>query len=493
MTLTYPPQELEDELEASIANTKSICEPDMDMLCPSSIFDMMQPGLVVDFFFAEFADAPSPPEPPKMLGEDGAGIYKPPVPVEEGEPRPGLLGQDGHGIYKPPVPPNMVGMNGHGIYRPPVDVPEEDVASPMFGQDGHGIHNVPAGRFGANGHGIRKPGHKARSLIAKEDIARLTENVSIRAPKAGAALIQKARNFFRKNVHGHGHRHGRKRRLHGDHHDHDGDHDGDHHGDHDHHKPCGGHKVKDLTFYGDEDEDREQCFISALQNAQVSKTCYEAAFDTVVIYETLVAENERVEQERMFFGFVAVLFFFGFVVLPIMLGLARCCISRSSRCQRMKEMFALRARILYAVYRDENIKASVESALGVQLGNADFPIPHHETDKEKIDDIIEGRETALPPRCRRTFCQSYCRSLMFFFGTVVFLSTPLPVLFNTVFFFLFFVICFRLVKGFCRCLCGCNKKENESEGEYEVVASGFPADIEERKSDAIFVGVPVSL
>ena len=40
---------------------------------------------------------------------------------------------------------------------------------------------------------------------------------------------------------------------------------------------------------------------------------------------------------------------------------------------------------------------------------------------------------------------------------------------------------------------GCNKKENESEGEYEVVASGFPADIEERKSDAIFVGVPVSL
>jgi len=175
---------------------------------------------------------------------------------------------------------------------------------------------------------------------------------------------------------------------------------------------------------------------------------------------------------------------------------------RSKRCQRFQMMFALRARILYAVYYNAELKEAVEATVGVPLGNS-VPLPRPEKNQTKISAIIDGRETALPAHYKRSFCQIYTRSLAMFFVMLLVLSTPVEVFAHGVVIFLVMWFTCKLVKGCCRCMCGRKQQRNDEEQTYSpIVQRGFPADIEmrhdvalleDKKTGAIFVGVPVSV
>jgi len=369
----------------------------------------------------------------------------------------------------------MLGENGHGQFRPQT--------KPMAG---------------ANGHGIRDPNHHNRhlNLVKSSDVERFQKAVhshALIAPKAGSAIIAKAASFFHRHSHS-----GNKKKRKGRHlrKGHEGQ---EPHDDHGHGHGCG-HKVKQLTIFDDEATDN--CFASALQENVVSDECYEAAFETVVVYNQLVNENKLYEQEQQFFTAFAMLFFFAFVLLPLTMLLARCCVSRSGRCRKMKEMFALRARILYTVYRDPEIRSRVEKQMGGELGDV-VPLHCVESNEDVVTEIIEGRVEAEPHGKRQSFCGSYCRSLGIFFMTFFILCMPLPVLLNMISFMLVVYVGVKAVRCMCRCMCGSGKGKKESE--YAAVG-GYPAhtgaggdedaDVEmnsAEKSAAIFVGVPVRL
>ena len=164
-------------------------------------------------------------------------------------------------------------------------------------------------------------------------------------------------------------------------------------------------------------------------------------------------------------------------------------------------MFSLRARVLYAVYYDEELKSHVEDVVGIPLGDHP-PLRHRETDVATIENIVNGDEVALPPQYKRSFCGVYCRSLFIFFATLVFLSSPVEVFVNGVFLFVVVYLTIKVVSCCCRCMCGTKQDDPEVEENVRLARSGYPADVEggdghvqllEDKNGAIFVGVPVTL